>query len=281
MDTPLGDVSLIEIIEQVEGVITTYGLSVIGALIILILGWIASGIASRWVERLLGRIRKFDVTLRKFFASLVKYLVLIFTGLAVLHQFGIQTASLLAVFGAASLAVGLALQGTLSHLASGIMLLIFRPFKVGDYIDAGSVKGTVQAVNLFMTELTSPDNVQILAPNGELWGAAVQNYSYHTTRRLDFVFGIGYDDDIDKALSVLNSLLESDDRCQRDPAPTVVVGGLGDSSVDLIVRVWCKASDYWALKWDLTKQVKQQFDAENISFPYPHRTVELVKTEEA
>jgi small conductance mechanosensitive channel len=261
--------------EEITAFVATYGLSVIGGLIILVVGWIVAGSVRRAVDRALSKIEKMDVTLRQFLASLVRYVILIFVVLAVLAQFGIQTASLIAIFGAAGLAVGLALQGTLSNLAAGVMLLLFRPFKVGQYVEAGGKAGTVKAIDLFVTELATPDNVQILIPNGQIWGSSVTNYSFHETRRVDFLVGIDYGDDIDKAFDVIKEVIAKDSRCLKDPEPMIVVGELADSSVNIIVRVWSAGSDYWAVKFDLTKAFKETLDAAGISIPFPQRTVHM------
>jgi small conductance mechanosensitive channel len=256
--------------------ITTYGLSVIGGIIILIAGWIVAGWASRSAAQLMRRTGKVDTTLERFFASLIKYLILAFTVIAVLSQFGVQTTSLIAIFGATGLAIGLALQGTLSHVASGVMLLLFRPFKVGDFVEAGGQAGTVQGITLFVTELSTPDNVQILIPNGQVWGSSVTNFSFHPTRRVDFVIGIDYADDMDKAIRTVHEVIAADSRCHKEPEAMVVVGELADSSVNLTVRVWCDAGDYWPLKFDLTKRFKEALDAAAISIPFPQRTVHLL-----
>jgi small conductance mechanosensitive channel len=266
-----------EIVGNVLDIVAAYGLDVLGGVVILIVGLVASGWAHRAVGGALGRIEKFDPTLRGFFATLAKYLVIVVTVLAVLNQFGVQTTSLIAVLGAAGLAVGLALQGTLSNVAAGVMLLIFRPFKVGDYIEAGGQAGTVQALTLFVTDLNTPDNVRIIMPNGQIWGASIKNYSANPTRRLDLVVGVAYEDDVDKAMDSLRSLVEADKRVHADPAPMVAVTELGDSSVDLLVRFWCDAGDYWPLRFDLTKAAKEKLDAEGISIPYPQRQVHLVQ----
>jgi small conductance mechanosensitive channel len=187
----------VELWQQVVTILTTYGLDVVGALVTLIIGWIIAGRIKALVHRALGRVPRFDPTLTSFFGSLARYVVIAVTIVAVLDQFGVETASLLAVLGAAGLAIGLALQGTLSNVAAGVMLLTFRPFKIGDYVEAAGLAGTVTSINLFITEMTTPDNVQIIAPNGQMWGAAVKNYSHHATRRVELVIGIAYEDDID------------------------------------------------------------------------------------
>ncbi len=271
------DQSVEEIGREVLSLLTTYGLDVIGAIAILIAGWIAAGWAQRAIGRALRRIPKVDETLTGFFSSLTRYLVLIFTGFAVLSQFGIQTASLLAVFGAAGLAIGLAMQGTLSNVAAGVMLLIFRPFKIGDYVEAGGHAGTVKAITLFVTEMATSDNVQIILPNAAIWGSSVKNYSRNPTRRVDLAIGIGYDDSIDAAIAAILDVLQGDSRVHGEPEPMVAVAGLGDSAVDLTVRAWCDREDYGSLKFDLTKAIKERLDADGISIPYPQRDVHLIR----
>jgi small conductance mechanosensitive channel len=260
---------------DVVGIATTYGIDILGAIIILIVGWIIAAWAQRTVVKALERTRKVDITLRLFFASLARYFILAFTVLAVLAQFGIQTASLIAVFGAAGLAIGFALQGTLSDLAAGVMLLLFRPFKVGDYVEVGGLSGTVESVTLFATELCTPDNVQVLSPNSKIWGAAVKNFSHHSTRRVDFTIGIGYGEDIDTAMKELKNAANEDARVLQDPAPMAAVSELADSSVNLTVRVWCQASFYWPLKFDLNKAFKERLDRAGIEIPFPQTAIHL------
>lgn len=261
--------------EYIVALITAWGLSVIGALAILVIGWALS----RWMERMtrsaLTKSPRIDATLTAFFSSLVRYLVLVFTVIAVLSQFGIQTASLIAVLGAAGLAIGFAMQGTLSNIAAGVMLLIFRPFRIDDYVEVSGQSGTVTAINLFVTELTTPDNKQIIVPNSNIWGQSVVNYSYHPTRRLDLEFGISYGDDVDLAIRVIREILEAEERALKEPEPLIVVGKLGASSVDLTVRVWVNAADYWPLKFDLTKRLKQTFDDRGIGIPFPQMDIHL------
>ncbi len=271
--------SVDEVIQQIMSAVAHYGLNIIGGILILIIGRMIASWAKGVVEKNLQKSDKVDETLRTFLGTLTRYVVLIFTFIAVLSQFGIETTSLIAVFGAASLAIGLALQGTLSNIAAGVMLLIFRPFKAGDYVEAAGSAGTVKSITLFVTELATPDNVQILAPNAQVWGATMKNYSHHSTRRVDFVIGIDYSDNIDKAQETVLAVANGDARVLQDPAPMVVVGELGDNSVNLTIRVWCQAGDYWGVKFDLTKAFKQRFDGEGISIPFPQRTVHLVKSE--
>ena len=257
-------------------ILTSYGLSVLGGIVVLVVGWTIAGWARRGVDRALGKIESIDVTLRSFLASATRYLILVLTVLAMLSEFGIQTASLITVLGAASLAIGLALQGTLSNLAAGVMLLFFRPFRVGDYVEAGGHAGTVKAIDLFMTEFATSDNIRILVPNGNIWGGAVINYSHHDTRRVNLTVGIDYGDSIDRAFEAIRGIIAADQRIHADPAPTVVVGELADSSVNILIRVWCAASDNWALKCDMTRAIKEALEAAGISIPFPQRTVHVV-----
>jgi small conductance mechanosensitive channel len=250
-----------------------HGLSIVGALLILILGFWIAGRARAFTIKALDKPLNSDEMLKGFFGSIVRYLVIIATILAVLGQFGVETTSLIAVLGAASLAIGLALQGTLSNVAAGVMLLVFRPFRVGQFVELNGMSGTVKDLTLFTTELATGDNVQIILPNSSVWGSPLKNYSAHATRRVDMVYGIAYDADIDKAMSIIHAAIAADDRCHKAPEPLVVVGNLGDSSVDLTTRVWCAAADYWGVKFDLTKKIKETFDAEGVDIPFPTRTV--------
>ena len=260
-------------VQEAVNALTTYGLDIIGAVLILIIGvWLANRV-QRITVRGLEKAKRVETTLIGFFGSITKYLVLIFTGLAVLNQFGVQTTSLIAVLGAAGLAVGLALQGTLSNVAAGVMLLIFRPFKVGDYVEAGGHAGTIRELNLFITELATPDNVQIIVPNGRVWGSPVTNYSANPTRRVDLVMGVAYEDDIDAAMAVMYEVIGEESRVLADPEPLVAVSELADSSVNFVVRAWVNSGDYWGVKFDLTKAMKQRFDEKGINIPFPCQTV--------
>ena len=268
--------SIEEVWTMVMALVASYGLSVIGAIVILIVGFVVAGWARGSIKRGLSRFKNIDATLRSFFSSLAYYAVIIFTVVAVLSQFGVETTSFIAALGAAGLAIGLALQGTLSNVAAGVMLLLFRPFKIGDYIEGGGLAGTVKDISLFITELATPDNVQILAPNAQIWGSAIKNYSFHPTRRVDIVIGIAYEDDIDKALAAIIDETKKDSRVVAEPEPMAAVTDLGDSSVNFVVRVWCNAADYWGLKFDLTKNLKNRMDMENITIPFPQRTMHMV-----
>lgn len=258
------------------GALTPLILDAVKALVVIVLGWAFAGAIAGWVRRRVNATPQIDPTLGSFTASMVKWAILAMVLVAVLGIFGIEATSIVAVLGAASLAIGLALQGTLSNLAAGVMLVVFRPYKLGQYVDIAGTSGTVKDLNLFTTELATPDNVQIIVPNGQAWGAIITNYSAHDTRRCDLTFGIGYDDDADKAMRIILDTARADGRVLDDPAPWVRVTGLGASSVDLTARLWCAAADYWDLKFSLTKAVKEAFDEAGITIPYPHQ-VEIQK----
>jgi len=268
--------SLHEAWAEIVALATAYGFSVVGAIILLIVGLWLSGRVKRGVIASLMRVQRVDATLRTFFADLARYAVIVLTVIMVLNQFGVQTASLIAILGAAGLAIGLALQGTLSNVAAGVMLLLFRPLAVGQFVEAGGTSGTVKDVNLFTTELATLDNVQVIVPNSKIWGANITNYSVYQTRRMDIVMGIGYASSIDEAMAALREVFESDPRVAAEPAPAMYVTSLGDSSVDITVRLWCAAGDFWALKTDLNKRFKEAFDARGIEIPFPQRTVHVI-----
>jgi small conductance mechanosensitive channel len=241
--------------------VTTYGLSVLGGFIILVVGWTVAGWASKAVDAALGRFQRFDLTLRRFIASVVRYVILTFTCLAVLSQFGVQTTSVIAVFGAAGLAIGLALQGTLANLAAGVMILLFRPFKIGDDVDAGGSRGRVESIDLFTTELRTADNVQLLVPNGKIWGTPVINYSFHQTRRLDLKLVIDGAFDIDRAIRTVRDTLAKDSRTLQSPPPAVTVAEIGESTTTLTAQAWCKGADHDDLETTLMKSVKDALQA--------------------
>lgn len=257
---------------------TTYGIEVLGAIIVLIAGWWFAGWAKKITEKALNRVKNADPTLTGFLSSVVRYLILAVTVVAVLGRFGVETTSLIAVMGAAGLAIGLALQGTLSNVAAGVMLLFFRPFRVGQFVDTGGHMGTVQHLGLFVTELSTIDNVQIIIPNSDIWGAPIKNFSVNGKRRLDLQCGIGYGDNIDDAIAVFRKVVESDERVLTEPAElTVFVDSLGDSSVNITARFWLKSSDYWQTKWDLTRELKMALDKADIEIPFPQRFVHMVQ----
>jgi small conductance mechanosensitive channel len=255
-------------------ILIAHGLNFASAILILVIGFWLAGRARKWTVSGLRRLPNMDATLQSFFGTIVRYSIIIFTLLAVLAKFGVQTTSLIAVLGAAGLAVGLALQGTLSNVAAGVMLLVFRPFKAGDYVEvaADGVGGTVVELSLFSTELVTPDNLMIFMPNSEIWSTSIKNYSRHPRRRLDIICRISYSDDIGKATDVLRSVAEADARVFADPEPLAVVDTLSQSSVDMLLRVWTRNADYWPTRFDLTRAIKERFDSEGISIPFPTST---------
>lgn len=251
----------------------THGMSVIYAIVILLVGFWFATRAKNLVVRSMRKSKKIDETIIIFAGSIVRYLVIIFTVLAVLDQFGVETTSLIALLGAAGLAIGFAMQGTLSNIAAGVMLLFFRPFKVGQWVDIGGTAGTVRGIGLFTTEMDAGDNVRIIVPNSNIWGASIKNFSHNKTRRVQIDLGIGYGDDIEKALKVAISVCKKDKRVHQDPAPMAWVAGLGASSVDLMVRAWCDAADLRNVKSDLTQAIKEAYDKEGIEIPYPQTVI--------
>ena len=277
------DFSTDELFKAVEGalneagaLIVSYSFSILGAVVLLIVGLIVARMVEKWSYRLFGEIRGFDETLRRFLSKGLRYAVLMLFLVTVLAQFGVQTASIIAALGAAGLAIGLALQGTLQNIAAGIMLLVLRPFRVGEFITAGSISGTVVEVGLFATEIKMLDGVYLFAPNSELWNTAVTNYSRNPQRRYDLTIGIGYNDDIDLAKKLLLDLAKGDDRVLSDPAPEAFVVELGDSAVNVTCRYWTMTSNWWQTRLDLTKAAKMAFDKNGISIPFPQRDIHYI-----
>ncbi|HIG21600.1 MAG TPA: mechanosensitive ion channel [Henriciella marina] len=254
-------------------VLLSGALKVFGALVVLVIGLRIAGWLSSMVRKQTSKRAGVDETLGAFFGSLVRWFVTAAVIIASLQVFGVQATSFVAVLGALTLAIGLSLQGALGNIASGVMIMLFRPYKNGDFVEIADQVGTVKEINLFQTILATLDNVKIIIPNTEAIDGVIKNYSGYDTRRCDIVFGIDYDDDMDKALGIIQTLVDADERVFRDPEPFVKVTNLGDSSVDITCRLWCNATELWNLKFDLTKKVKQEFDAQGISIPYPHRTL--------
>ncbi len=260
-------------INQIAAFAVAYSFSVLGAIVLIVVGYVLAGAAQRWTWAGLSRIRGFDVTLARFLSKTSRYAVLVIFGVTVLAQFGVQTASILAALGAVGLGVGLALQGTLQNIAAGIMLLALKPFRVGEYVAAGSLAGTVQEIGLFATELKTFDGIYVLAPNSQLWNTAVTNYSRNGQRMQGIEIGIAYTDDIDHALKTLLALAAGDPRVLADPAPTAFVSALGDSSVNVTLRYWTTTPNWWQAKLDLTKAAKQAFDEKGLTIPFPQRDI--------
>lgn len=252
-----------------------YGLKLIGAVVILIVGRIVAGLIRKLVSKLLTRA-KTDPSIISFTGNLVYFLILTFTVVAVLGNIGVQMTSFIAIIGAASLAIAFAMQGALANFAAGVLILVFRPFKLGDVITAAGVTGSVKEIQIFETVLATPDNIRITIPNGKIYGDVIKNITGYDTRRVDITVGISYDSSMQKAQEILEGLCRDDDRVLEDPAPKIAVAELADSSVNLVVRPWTKKENYWSLKFDLTRKIKESFDANGIEIPFPQRVVHMV-----
>jgi len=265
-------------LEQIKEFLVTHGVELainfLKALVILLIGLQVIRFLSKTFNKVLTK-RNVDESLKPFLKSLFYNLLLVLLILSVLSTVGVKMTSFVAILGAAGLAVGLALQGTLQNFAGGVIILTIKPFKAGDFIEAQGFAGTVKAIHIFNTVLNTPDNKRIVIPNGKLSNESVTNYSAEETRRVDMVFGIGYGDDIKKAKEVLESIVKSDERVLKEPEYSITVASLGDSSVNFNVRPWVKTDDYWGLYWDFQERVKQEFDKEGISIPFPQRDVHI------
>jgi small conductance mechanosensitive channel len=263
-----------EIVPKLQEWITFYGLKVLAAIVIFIVGrWIAKAL-KRLTERVMTK-NNVDPTIISFVGDLTYVALLVFVVVAAINQIGVQTTSFIAIIGAAGLAVGFALQGSLANFAAGFLLILFRPFKVGDYIEGAGVAGVVEEIQVFVTELTTPDNKAVIIPNSKLTGDNIINYSAKGTRRIDLVVGVSYDADLTRAKDVLNEVVLADDRILKDPAPQIAVSELADSSVNFVVRPWVKSDDYWAVYFDTTENMKRRLDAEGIGIPFPQRDVHM------
>jgi small conductance mechanosensitive channel len=253
---------------------TTYSMKIIAAVLIFIIGkWLAKKVSNVFTKLL--EKNKVDVTLTRFLQSIVYYTLLIVVLIAAAGQLGINTASFLTIVGAAGLAIGLALKDSLSNFSSGVMLILFRPFRVGDFATVGGVTGTVKNIDIFNTTLSTPDNQKVIVPNANITNSVITNVTANDTRRVDLVIGIGYGDDVLKAKQVLADILKTEDRILETPAPKIAVSELADSSVNFVVRPWVKTSDYWDVYFDLTEKIKLTFDQEGISIPFPQQDVHL------
>lgn len=251
------------------------------AVIILIFGLFVAGRVNKFICRAGEKYEKLDDTLFRFLGSLAKYVILAFVGIAVLNRFGVQTASIVALLGAAGLAVGLALQGTLSNMAAGVMLLVFRPYKVGDFIDAAGKFGNVTEIDLFTTVLQTFDHQQIIIPNSQIWGAQIINHSHHKIRGVDMRFGVAYKENTLEVRKIIDKVLAQSPHVLTDPAPFVEVETLNDSSVDFLVRPFCSGDNYFNVLYSIPEQIKLALDDANIEIPFPHRKVILAKESEA
>ena len=266
-------VSALTVPEQILLWLRLNMMDIAGAFAVLVIGLIVAKLVSGWVERALTKSPRFEPTVANFLSNLVKYALWALVLITVLGQFGVETTSILAALGGMALAIGLALQGTLSNVASGVMILVQKPFKVGEAINAGSITGTVQQIGLFTTELKQFDGLFVMVPNSELWNQAIVNFHRHPIRRFELVVGIGYGDSMEQAREELLALAAADERVLDDPEPQAFVNSLDDSSVGIGLRVWCNTADFVAVGWDLTAAAKARFDDVGISIPFPQREV--------
>jgi small conductance mechanosensitive channel len=249
-----------------------FGINLVSAIVIFFVGkWVVNLV----VNGLMKGMQKgeLDITLRRFIGNLARMLLMLFVIIAAINQLGVQTASLIALLGAAGLAVGLALQGSLSNFAAGVLIVLFRPYKVGDWIEGGGIAGAVEEVQILTTVLKTGDNKRVIVPNSQIMGTTITNYSANETRRVDLVVGVSYSDDLDKVRKELQDLVDADERILKDPAVTIAVSELADSSVNFVLRPWVKTADYWAVYFDLTERIKKRFDEVGISIPFPQRDV--------
>ena len=265
-----------ETIQEIITIGVEYGVDIVGAVVLLVIGWTLAGWVRRGIRHALDRVPKMDETLKLFLAKLVWYVIMIFVLVAVLNQFGVQTTSLIAVLGAAGLAIGLALQGTLANVASGVMLLFLRPFNAGDYVDAGGIAGTVVEIGLFNTEIKTKNGLCLIVPNKIVWESPITNFTRNPTRRFDLPVGISYDDDVDGALALLMGLMRDNAQVLDDPEPLVMVVELGDNAVIINLRGWSKSADYWNAVWGLNRSIKVELQKAGYSIPFPQRDVHIV-----
>ncbi|TRY31855.1 mechanosensitive ion channel family protein [Aliiglaciecola sp. M165] len=268
----------IDVSQLVETYVIPYGLNILFAILIYVIGKIVVGILIGVFGKVMAR-SKYDDMLVDFLKSILTAILMLFVIIASLNELGVNTTSLVAILGAAGLAIGLSLQGSLQNFAAGVMLLVFRPFARGDFVEAGGTAGVVKDITIFTTLMTTPDNKEIIVPNGAIYGGNIVNFSAKETRRVDMVVGIAYDADLKKAKEILLEMVAADERILKDPEPTVAVSELADSSVNFVVRPWVKSADFWAVKFDFTEAVKLRFDQEGIGIPFPQMDVHVHKTE--
>jgi len=254
-----------------------FAINLVTAIIIFYVGRMIVRLLTRGLRKVMER-QKVDLTLVTFASNLVSMILLIIVIIAAISALGIQTTSFIAILGAAGLAVGLALQGSLSNFAAGVLIVLFRPYKVGDWVEAAGISGSVEQVQILTTVLKTGDNKQVIVPNSQIMDSVITNYSANDTRRVDMVVGVSYGDDLDKVRSTVQELVAADDRVLDEPACTIAVSELADSSVNFVVRPWVKTSDYWAVLFDLTEAIKKRFDEKGISFPFPQQDVHLYKS---
>ena len=253
-----------------------WGINIAMAIAIYVIGRIVVGFILSIFRRVMAK-SKYDAMLVDFLEAIISAILMLFVIVASLDQLGVDTTSLVAILGAAGLAIGLSLQDSLKNFAAGVMLLVFKPFKSGDFVEAGGTAGTVNKIGIFTSTMTTPDNKEIIVPNGAIYSGTITNFSAKETRRVDMVVGIGYDADLLKAKQVLQEMVEADPRILQEPAPTIAVAELADSSVNFVVRPWVQSADFWGVKFDFTEAVKLRFDKEGISIPFPQMDVHLHK----
>ena len=263
-----------------QELLLSYAVNIVAAFAIVIIGMIVARIVSNTVKRLMVA-RKIDATVADFLSALVRYGIIAFTLIAALGRVGVQTASVIAVLGAAGLAVGLALQGSLSNLAAGVLLVMFRPFRAGEYVDLGGVAGTVLNVQIFSTTMRTVDGKIVVIPNGKIIAGNIINFSREPVRRNEFIIGVAYDSDIDQVKKILTDIIQSDERILKDREMTVRLNELGASSINFVVRVWSNSSDLQSVYWDVLERIKREFDANGISFPYPQMDVNFKRVKES
>lgn len=278
-NTPMAAMEGIDVDKTLEWVQANgleFSLNIVAALAIFVIGRIVIRFVVAGMRRAMRR-SEVDATLETFICNLVRIALLVVVVIMAIGQLGVQTTSFIAIFGAAGLAVGLALQGSLSNFAAGVLIVLFRPYKIGDYIEAAGVAGTVELVQILTTILKTPDNKQVIVPNGQVMGSIITNYSANDTRRVDLTVGVSYSDDLDKVRKTLEELVAAEDRILEEPACTIAVQALADSSVNFICRPWVKTPDYWPVYFAMTEAIKKRFDKDDISFPFPQRDVHLYK----
>jgi small conductance mechanosensitive channel len=265
------------LLEKIQTLGIDFGIKAVVALVIFYVGRAIARLLVKGVRKVM-QAQNTDQILESFVSSLAYWAIMTFVIIAAIGQIGVQTTSLIAIMGAAGLAIGLSLQGSLANFAAGVLIVMFRPYRVGDFVEAAGVAGSVVQVQILTTVLKTGDNKQIVIPNGQIMGSIITNYSANETRRVDLTVGVGYDDDLDKVRSTLQDLIDADERILKDPVSLIAVSELADSSVNFVVRTWVNSADYWGVYFGLTEAIKKRFDQEGISFPYPQQDVHLIKS---
>lgn len=276
--TALDQIDWNSMLTSTKTVAISFGGKLLVALIIFYVGRIVAKMLVKGIHKVM-RAQEVDQILETFVCNLAYWMVMVFVIIAAISQIGVQTTSLIAVMGAAGLAIGLALQGSLSNFAAGVLIVVFRPYRMGDFVEVAGISGSVVQVQILSTILKTGDNKQIVVPNAQIMNSIITNYSANNTRRVDIIIGVSYDDNLDKVRDTLRELVNADSRIMQDPECLIAVAELADSSVNFFVRPWVASSDYWAVKFDLTESIKKRFDQDGISFPFPQRDVHLYKQE--